>query len=118
MAFQKIGQSLKAKIDADYLWNGRKVWLVDGSSCSMPDTPELQETFGQPDGQFKGCGFPVAKIVALFCLASGAIIDIAIGVYRSSELTLWRKLWENLNCGDIILAERFFLHLCRYISIA
>lgn len=115
MAFQKIGQSLKAKIDIDYLWNGRKVWLVDGSSCSMPDTPELQETFGQPDGQLKGCGFPVAKIVALFCWASGAIIDIAIGAYRSSELLLWRKLWENLNCGDIILADRFY---CTYADIS
>jgi hypothetical protein len=115
MAFQKIGQSLKAKIHDDYLWNGRNVWLVDGSSCSMPDTPELQETFGQPDGQLKGCGFPVARIVALFCWASGAIIDIVIGAYRSSELTLWRQLWENLNCGDIVLADRFY---CTYADIS
>jgi len=114
MAFQKIGQSLKAKIDADYLWNGRKVWLVDGSHCSMPDTPQLQDTFGQAPGQSKGCGFPVAKIVCLFCWASGAIIDIAIGAYRSSELTLWRQLWGNLNSGDIVLADRFY---CAYADI-
>jgi Transposase DDE domain len=114
MAFQKIGQSLKAKIDADYLWNGRKVWLVDGSHCSMPDTPQLQDTFGQAPGQSKGCGFPVAKLVCLFCWASGAIIDIAIGAYRSSELTLWRQLWGNLNSGDIILADRYY---CAYADI-
>jgi len=115
-AFQKIGQSLKSKIDsdADYLWNGRKVWLVDGSHCSMPDTPQLQDTFGQAPGQSKGCGFPVAKLVCLFCWVSGAIIDIAIGAYRSSELTLWRQLWGNLDSGDIVLADRFY---CAYADI-
>jgi hypothetical protein len=114
MAFQKIGQSLKTKIDANYLWNGRKVWLVDGSHCSMPDTSQLQDTFGQAPGQSKGCGFPVAKLVCLLCWASGAIIDIAIGAYRSSELTLWRQLWGNLNSGDIILADRYY---CAYADI-
>ena len=114
MAFQKIGQNLKSKMDTDYLWKGRKVWLVDGSHCSMPDTPQLQDTFGQAPGQSKGCGFPVAKLVCLFCWASGAIIDIAIGAYRKSELTLWRQLWENLNSGDIILADRYY---CAYADM-
>ncbi len=40
-------------------WLGLRVWTIDGSSCSMPDTPELQAHFGQPSGQRKGCGFPV-----------------------------------------------------------
>jgi hypothetical protein len=114
-AFKKIGQNLRAQIGTDYLWYGHKVWLVDGSSCSMPDTPELQDTFGQPDGQSKGCGFPVVKIVGLFCWASGAIMDIAIGAYRSSELTLWRQLWGHLNRGDIVLADRFY---CTYFDVA
>ncbi len=34
---------------------------MDGSSFSMPDTPELQAAFGQPGNQEPGCGFPVAK---------------------------------------------------------
>jgi len=66
-SFQKIGRNLRAKIGNDYLWHGRRVWVVDGSSCSTPDTPELQEVFGQPDGQRKGCVSPVARIVSLFC---------------------------------------------------
>lgn len=114
-AFQKIGQRLRAKISTDYLWHGRRVWLVDGSSCSMPDTPELQEAFGQPDGQRKGCGFPVARIVGLFCWASGTIADVVIGAYRSSELTLWRQLWGHLQSGDIVLADRFY---CTYADVA
>jgi len=113
--FQMIGQCLRAKVPADYLWHGRRVWLVDGSSCSMPDTPELQEAFGQPDGQRKGCGFPVARIVGLFCWATGTIADVVIGAYRSSELALWRQLWWHLQSGDIVLADRFY---CTYAEVA
>lgn len=114
-AFQKIGQSLRAKVNTDYLWHGRRVWVVDGSSCSMPDTPELQEAFGQPDGQRRGCGFPVARLVSLFCWATGTIADVVIGAYRSSELALWRQLWEHLKFDDIVLADRFY---CTYSEVA
>jgi len=114
-ALQKVGRTLQAKVGNHYLWHGRRVWVVDGSSCSMPDTPELQQTFGQPDGQRKGCGFPVARIVGLFCWATGTIADVAIGAYRMSELTLWRQLWGHLRSGDVVLADRFY---CTYADIA
>ena len=114
-ALQKVGRSLQAKVGNHYLWHERRVWVVDGSSCSMPDTPELQQAFGQPDGQRKGCGFPVARIVSMFCWATGAVADVAIAAYRSSELTLWRQLWGQLRSGDIVLADRFY---CTYADIA
>jgi hypothetical protein len=79
-------------------WQGRRVWIVDGSSAGMPDTPELQKAFPQPPGQAPGCGFPVAQIVALFCWTTGAITDVVIDALRPHELTLFRRLW----------------HLCRY----
>ena len=41
---RQTGQSLLAQVDGLYRWCGRRVWVVDGSSCSMPDTPALQET--------------------------------------------------------------------------
>lgn len=114
-AFRTIDESLRAKVGTDYLWHGRRVWVVDGSSCSMPDTAELQEAFGQPDGQRPGCGFPVARIVGLFCWATGTIVDVAIAAYRSSELALWRQLWRHLQSADIILADRFY---CTYAEVA
>ena len=42
----------------DHLWYGHCTFLLDGSSFSMPDTPELQRSFGQPGAQQPGCGFP------------------------------------------------------------
>jgi hypothetical protein len=107
-ALRTVGQRLQAKVGESYRWCGRRVWVVDGSSCSMPYTPELQAAFGQPTGQKAGCGFPVAKLVAMFCWASGAVLDVAIGAYRGNELSLWRQLWDQLQAGDVVLGDRFF----------
>jgi len=114
-ALHKVGRGLHDRARPEFLWHGRRVRLVDGSSCSMPDTPSLQEEFGQPDGQKPGCGFPVARLVALFCWATGAVLDVAIGAYRSSELTLAPALWQHLGRGDIVLADRFY---CTYVILA
>jgi hypothetical protein len=114
-ALRQVGRRLQENAPQEYLWHGRCLRLVDGSSCSMPDTVELQEVFGQPDGQKKGCGFPVARIVAMFCWATGAVIDVALGAYRSSELMLVRQLWPTLRRGDLVLADRCY---CTYVILA
>src|SRR5689334_23327370 len=52
---------------AEHLWLGRhRVFHVDGSSFSMPDTPELRAAFGVPSGTAEGCAFPVAHLLVLF----------------------------------------------------
>jgi len=96
-------------------WLGRRVWVLDGSSVSMPDTPELQKAFPQPAGQAPGCGFPVAQFVALFCWATGAIVDLAIDTLRPHELTLFRRLWHYFATGDVVLADRAY---CSYVDMA
>jgi len=39
-------------------WRGHRLWRGDGSSFLMPDTPPLQQHFGQSGQQRAGCGFP------------------------------------------------------------
>jgi hypothetical protein len=99
---------MKAFPQTSQTWLGRRVWITDGSTVSMPDTPELQKAFPQPSGQAPGCGFPVAKFVALFCWATGAIVDITIGTLTLSELTLFRKLWHHFGPGDVVLNDRAY----------
>ena len=105
---RRIGQRLREDVSATITWCGRRVWLVDGTSCSMPDTPDLQAAFSQPAGQAPGCGFPVAKVVALFCWASGAVLEAAVGPLWMSELRLWRELGPMLSPGEIVLGDRFY----------
>jgi len=114
---RQIGERLRDEVASTLRWCGRRVWLVDGTSCSMPDTPDLQEAFGQPSGQAKGCGFPVAKVVALFCWASGAVLEAAIGSWRTSELALWRTLWKRLSPGEIVLGDRFYCTFYDFVGV-
>ena len=105
----------EGQVHEEHRWWGRRVWLVDGSSASMPDTPENQAEYPQPSVQRPGCGFPVVRIVALFSLATGMIRDVAMGSLHVAEKTLFRTLWPILRAGDIVVGDR---HFCGYADIA
>jgi hypothetical protein len=74
----------------------------------MYDTPENQQEYPQPKNQHKYHGFPVARILGIFCLATGALIDAAIGSLCVSEISLFRMLYSHLNPGDVALGDRLF----------
>ncbi|MFO0872433.1 MAG: hypothetical protein U0575_00490 [Phycisphaerales bacterium] len=65
-------------------WRGRRARIVDGACVSMPDEPELQEAFPQLSGQKPGCGFPVMRMVAVFCRGTGALLDICMGSLQAA----------------------------------
>ena len=58
-----------------WLWRGRRVRLVDGTTMTLADTQENQAAYPQPASQKKGLGFPMLRLVVLLCLATGALID-------------------------------------------
>jgi hypothetical protein len=95
-------------------WLGHRVWIADGSTVSMPDEPELQAAFPQPPAQKKGCGFPVARLVVLFCWATGAIRDLVIDSLHSHELSLFRKLWHHFQPQDVVVCDRAY---CAYVDL-
>jgi hypothetical protein len=111
----RIAERVRTTATAPSTWHGHRVWLLDGSSFSMPDTPELQEAFGQPSGQKKGCGFPVAKFLALFDLATGMLLRIEPAPLRSHEMSQCAAATAGLLPGDIALGDRGF---CSYAHIA
>lgn len=115
--FGKVAQNLSEKVTPEYLWCGRNVLVIDGSSVSMPDTIENQKAYPQPSSQKPGCGFPIAKIGVLFSLATGAAIAIVIDVMNTHDLTLARKLYEFLNPKDVVLGDRAFCAYADLISI-
>ncbi len=59
-------------------WHGHRTFLVDGSACSMPDTPALQDAFGQSTEQRPGCGFPVAHLLGLFHAGTGVLLKLVV----------------------------------------
>jgi hypothetical protein len=96
-------------------WHGHRVWSTDGSSCSMPDTPELQAAFGQPGGQKPGCGFPVAHLLALFHAGSGILQRVVLAPLRTHDMSLVSRIHGALERGDVLVGDRGF---CSYVHLA
>jgi hypothetical protein len=114
---RQSGQWLSKKAPAAWLWRGRAVKLVDGTGLSMPDTEENQARYPQPGSQASGVGFPLARLVVVMCLATGAALDAAIGPHQgkgSGELGLVRQLLGNFHPGDVMLADALY---CNYFLI-
>ena len=88
-------------------WN-RPIKILDATSFRMPDTLANRKTFTYPAGQKKGCGFPVAKALALLSLASGALLRVVVGKWSASELGLLQSLGSVIDKGDLVLGDRAF----------
>lgn len=89
-------------------WLGHRLFLIDGTGLSMPDTPELQEAFGQPGGQKPGCGFPVAHVLALFEARSGYLLRAVVAPLRTHDLAQAAALHPEMQAGDVLVGDRAF----------
>ena len=104
-------QQLQQSLPEAWKWNGRNVFIADGSHVSMPDTPENQAAYPQPVVQQEGIGFPLARLAVLLSLATGACHDLAIAPYAgkgTGETTLLRRMYDSLSPGDVVVADALF----------
>jgi hypothetical protein len=96
---------------ATWHWRGRPVRLVDGATVTLPDTADNQELYPQPCSQQPGLGFPLCRLVGIICLASGAVLNAAMGPCQgkgSDEQSLLRSILGTLDSGDILLGDAFY----------
>ena len=113
-----VSRGGEQKLPINWLWKSRHVHLVDGTTVSMPDTPENQKDYPQPSTQAKGVGFPLARMVVLMSLATAMVQGMDLGPYagkETGETALLRQLFDWLQSGDIVLADRYY---CYYFMIA
>jgi hypothetical protein len=108
---ESLGSQLHEQVPDEWLWCGRRVKVVDGTTVSMPDSPANQREYPQSRSQRPGLGFPIARMVVIFCLATGSVLEAAVGKYRgkqTGENALFRRLWEGLKPGDVLLGDRYY----------
>ncbi len=114
--FQRLvwqtGSRLHNQCPEDWLWKGRPVKVVDGTTLTMPDTLENQKAYPQSTTQKFGLGFPIARLVVLLSLGSGAALDLAIGPYKGKETgesALLRSILDrSVSAGDVLVADRCY----------
>ena len=108
---RRTAQQLQDGLPEGWKWNGRSVFIADGSHVSMPDTQENQASYPQPEAQQPGIGFPLARLAVLLSLATGACHDLAIAPYTgkgTGETTLLRQMYGSLQPGDVVVADALF----------
>ncbi len=105
------GRALHEAAPVEWLWCGRRVKVVNGTTVSMPDTAANQREYPQSRAQKPGLGFPIARMVVVFCPATGAVLEAAIGQYQgkqTGENALFRRLRDEYQPDDVSLGDRGF----------
>ena len=108
---QETGQELHRQAPPEWLWKDRHVTLVDGSTATMDDNEVNQKEYPQSRNQKKGLGFPILRFVVLLSLATGTVLECAIGACRgkkTGEQSLFRQMGNSLKSGDILLGDRLY----------
>lgn len=109
VALAAVGQK------AAHLWHDLRPKAIDGTTVGLPDTPKNQRAYPQSSSQKPGCGFPMMKLVGVFSLATGVLLDYAKGNKHQHELRLLRGLLDQFKPGDLAVADRGF---CSYVLLA
>jgi hypothetical protein len=105
------GRGVAEQAPAAWRWKGRPVQVVDGTGLSMPDTPANQKAFPKSKNLPAGVGFPLLRLVVVFSLTVGTVLEAALGRRRGKghgEQSLFRSLWERFQPGDVLLADRLY----------
>ena len=98
-----------------YLYFGRPVCLVDGSTISMPDTPELVDVFGYANTKHGFSRFPVARITFITYAGTEAVLDYRLDHYRTGEDAQFHAMWDSLQDECILLCDKKF---CSFYNLA
>lgn len=97
---------------------GHRVLVVDGSSCSMPDTLGLRERFGLPRGQKLGIGYPMARIMGLLDAATGLFVELLAMPLFTHDMRGAIALHSLLRPGDILLGDRAFCSVAHFCLLS
>ncbi|MDQ3830822.1 MAG: IS4 family transposase [Candidatus Tectomicrobia bacterium] len=115
LLLERFASVVQPCISSEGRWHGHRTFFVDGSGCSMPATPALQDTFGQPTVQRSGCGFPMAHLLGLFHAGTGVLLKLVVAPLVTHDLAHGQAVHPTLQPGDVLVADR---GLCSYAHLA
>lgn len=106
LLWARLGASVLPHGSDEGRGHGPRTCLGDGSGGSMPDTPALQQTFGQPTEPRPGCGFPVARLLGLFQAGTGLLLTLVGAPLCTHALTHGQPVHPRFAPGDVLVADR------------
>jgi len=93
-------------------FEGRRVFLMDGTTMTLPPTPELRSAFPPATNQHGESVWPVAMLLVAHELQSGCALPPEIGAmygeHKTSEATLAKAIAQRIPRGSIVMADANF----------
>jgi hypothetical protein len=102
LLLERFSRAVQRSALDDGRWHGHRTFFVDGSGCSMPDTPALQQAFGQSTAQRPACGFPVAHLLGLFHAGTGVLLKLVVAPLLTHDLAQVQAVHPTLQPGDVL----------------
>lgn len=94
------------------VFSGRRVFTLDGTTITLPPTPQLRKAFPPATNQHGESVWPVAMLMVAHELSSGCAllpqVDPMYGENRSSEAEQSRTIIQGLPEGSIVMADANF----------
>ena len=103
---QSSVKRLKQFTSDQYLYKQRPVYLIDGSTLSMSDTPELVEEFGYSSTRHGCSRFPVARLTLVILAGLQGIWDYRLDCYRTSEDAQLHQMWNQIPSDSICIFDK------------
>lgn len=88
-------------------WIGREVFVIDGTTFKTQDTKVLREYF-ECDREKNNQPLPVGKLEGVINLYRGGIVAVEIDKYTSSEGKMFKKLFNRIPNGSLVLADDLY----------
>ena len=89
-------------------YKGLRLMGIDGTLLDCPDTDSNRQTFGRTSNQTSHGAFPKVRVVSLCELGTRVLWRSIIGTYHQSEQKLTLPLFDYLNRGMLLMADRHF----------
>ena len=108
---KEAGEKIETASSSEWLWKNRVVRVVDGTTVIAPDTKENQADYPQNPRQIIGLGFPIIRMVGIFSISTGALLNLELGLYSGKgrgEVSLLKKMLDFFNPKEIVLMDSLF----------
>ncbi|AQW48308.1 transposase [Streptomyces hygroscopicus] len=81
---------------------------IDGTAFEVPDTQANADYFGRAVSDRGAGAFPQVRLVMLAECGTHAVFGAAMGPFTVSEVALAGQLWDRMEPGMLVLADRNF----------
>ncbi len=104
------GESVKNRMSNSNKIDGN-IYLIDGTTFTLPDTIKNQDKYPQQVSQKEGLGFPICRTLGVLCLESGAIVNAKIAPYKgkgADEHSMLRAVLNTFEKGDLVIGDALY----------